>query len=351
MAKTKENPKLLLEGTKNKYREYRSILILINQLSIDQRKAIDNTLNIIPSIPPEKVRTFFLDIMNEVQRLRKIYEITCSASKLVNLVNPEHLSKPSGWVLLISKHHLEKFIPRYDLVLPLFTQLPPHARIGIDVLGTEYEKPRVEISLLEASLFEDMAALWNIVCEYPVEIEQTPINDVVAYKKLKAIERSTVKAAFSLLEGYLNGLALDILLTQKVSNNDRMKLEEWDEEKQRPFSLSLRDKLLQYPKIALGLDHPPLQESNFQEYKQIIDVERKLRHALIHPNPQDKPHDNYYREGSYFHLSKVEVSEVCDLIYKIITRISAEIKDKYGTVDWWLYKREESGKYKDSLFL
>ena len=47
-------------------------------------------------------------------------------------------------------------------------------------------------------------------------------------KKQNSLNRATIKSAFNLLEGYLNGLAFDILITdvERLSENQKKQLKE-----------------------------------------------------------------------------------------------------------------------------
>ena len=120
-------------------------------------------------------------------------------------------------------------------------------------------------------------------------------------------------------------MAFDILLTQNVSEKEEIKLLEWDKKKKRKRFLTLRDKVIQYPKIAVGSEHPILDESNFPELKLIFLGEKTVRNTLIHPNPyfNDDDDDNepinwkdpkLLRESPFFNLTIGAIADVCDLI-------------------------------------
>ena len=66
----------------------------------------------------------------------------------------------------------------YDLALLIFPHLPPHALISIDVLGIDNSKT-FEVYMLEASLFEDMASLWNATWEYYKETSSSETFDKI----------------------------------------------------------------------------------------------------------------------------------------------------------------------------
>src|ERR1043166_3034963 len=120
-----------------------------------------------------------------------------------------------------------------------------------------------------------MAMLWNEAADEDSCVNpNAPIAPLV--KRAGALRRAVAKAVFSLLEGYANGLAFDILVRRTVTAAEEAKLREWDMTRDRPLRLSLRDKLLQYPKIATGSLHPPLRESS-EPLRYILTAEQEIR--------------------------------------------------------------------------
>jgi hypothetical protein len=236
----------------------------------------------------------------------------------------------------------------YEQLLSHVPELPPHARIGIDVRGV-LDKSKLEVFLLEAALFEDMASLWNLTLATAEPYK--PNTDKQVFKRTLALTRATAKAAFNFIEGYLNGMATDILEVDVVSESDKTKLQEWDEQRDRVRFLSLRDKLLQYPKIAVNAPHPLLSETNCPEIKLIVKLEQEIRHSLIHPTPLfDVRRSEYYREGAYYRLHKESVAELCDCVVELVFKLNAAIGEKYAKVDHWLYRRNQEGTFPPEAF-
>jgi len=252
--------------------------------------------------------------------------------------------------LCISKYHLSKIFQHYEKALPVFPRLPVHARVGIDVGNVRQSSSEMEVFQLEVSLFEDMADLLNEAIRSG-QVADGPDPTKVQVKHAGACLRAATKAAFNLLEGYLNGLAGDVALLRTVSPADYVKITEWDEKRQRPVFLSLREKLLQYPKIAAGLAHPVLQESSCPAMQRVLRLEKQLRHALIHPRPQVLPSGSEsFREAAFFELRLPQVETLCDDVIELIFLISAAAGAEFGEVSLWLARRGPGGMFGEEVF-
>ena len=95
-------------------------------------------------------------------------------------------------------------------------RIPPHARISVDYLGIGIEYPGgFEVRLLDASLFEDMCALFNNCrradLDCPRELPPGDIKRKIAAKYHAALKRATISSAFYFVEGYINCLASDFM--------------------------------------------------------------------------------------------------------------------------------------------
>src|SRR5262249_30494498 len=117
----------------------------------------------------------------------------------------------SASLAFFPKHLLASMFAHYERVFPAFLALPPHGLVGIDIHGVR-DNRSIETYLLEATLFEDMATLFNATLEEWDELESQPQPSKPGLKRLEALMRATAKAAFNLLEGYVNGIGYDIVL-------------------------------------------------------------------------------------------------------------------------------------------
>jgi hypothetical protein len=333
------------------YRKYRAILILTNTLDRKDREQSDHDLSIFTKLPSTIIRGTYSNLKTELKRLTDKYGVIGSLDVLEGILKAERIKKigPNAY-LCISKYRLSQLFTKYHKAFPHFIKLPPHARVGIDVQSLRDNIAKVETFQLEVSLFEDMAALWNEAFKAYSKYDQSTKTKVL-FKHAGASMRATAKAAFNLIEGYLNGLACDILLLKSVSPDEYALLEEWDSAQKRLKFLTLRDKILQYPKIAIGASHPPLQESSCPEIDRIIRLERDLRQALIHPRPQVNSTDpTSFREATYFELKLPTVAALVDDVIELIFKISEIVGDEYGDVRDWLSRRQKNKLFDDAIF-
>ncbi len=344
---SRKNPTRRLKSkAENLYRRYRAVKVLTNGLSVEERQRMDKSLENIQRMEPDELRTRLPEIEKETDDLCKLYGVIGELEDLEKYVGIKEDQPP---IRFLAKFGLEQLFTHYEHRLPMFSDLPPHARIGIECQGAR-DKNQIEVFILEASLFEDMAALWNATLELHQALD---LNYQKEKKKQRdALARATAKAVFNLIEGYLNSLALDILLTKTATDKQEVLLTEWDSEESRPKFLSLRDKLLQYPKIALGAVHPPLTENNCPEIGKIVELENNLRHSLIHPTPQaSEKEPALYREQTYLHLSIDQVDELCDLSIDLVDKINNAINGMFGDVNkLWLKRRDKTGFFSADVF-
>ena len=203
----------------------------------------------------------------------------------------------------------------------------------------------------EATLFEDMCALYNLAREASEKLK-TAIDSVLAQKKLNALLRATASAAFYFVEAYLNGLAYDhfIASKNKLDEATTKKLTEWDSSLKKPAYLSLRDKLLQYPRIILGVQHPPLQENNCSELDFISGKAKLLRDSTVHasPNP-DRITLEPVKELALFNVSFDEVEKVVDNAILLVREIESTIRGNENSL-YWIRERGGSGFFPKIVF-
>lgn len=338
-----------------RYKEYRALCLLLNTLSKEDRLAMEYTLTQLDSLPRDQLKGLDAEVKDQIVLIRKEFGVTATRADLELLMKP--IPAPRGDALYMSKHALDRWVAHYEKRLAIYPQLPPHARIRVCVFNPEQPAPGIEIFVLEASLFEDMAALWNSAfgaSEGPVSQSPTsPSIDAFRFKQSNALMRATAKAAFNLLEGYLNGLAFDILATTDVPPHDEAKLREWDETRGRPSPLTLRDKILQYSRIAVAAQHPPLSEQNCAEVAKTLQFQDSLRHSLIHPTPQARgvSFPEPTREEYYWNINKDDVAELCDCVIALIRKIDETVGRRFGSLGYWIHDRMPNGRFGDAAFV
>lgn len=333
------------------YREYRAIYVLTNGLSGRERERADTWLKRIPSLPKSILNAKYPELKAALKHLREWIGAKAPLDVYEDLLAHED-NAGLGGLLWIPKWFIEKYLfEHYERGFPIYAELPPHARIGVDTKGIlKPSHDELPWTILEAKLFEDMAALWNLTAE--AELARQGNDSKWSTKKRDALLHAVVRAAYHLLEGYINGLAWDTLHLQGSGLNDleRSQLLEWDDAKKKRLLLTLRDKLLHYPKIAAKSEHPPLQENNCAELKLVLERENDLRHALIHPKVDSMPEGEEMRESVFFRLTVQQAGELVDAVIRLIRRMSSVVGDSYGKVDHWLYQRTPEGLFPMKAF-
>lgn len=327
-------------------RNYRAILILTNRLNCEDRRKLDDTLRSLPQSSRRDIEKHIAKMTPMVVREQRRVGPRVGLNELERWLEPA----PGVHLAYIAKVQMLRMFRHYERVWPIYADLPPHAYIGIDVNGVR-DKAGLTVRLLEASLFEDMAALWNESTELAARPEVRKFFGNATGKRYKAMLRATAKAAFNLLEGYLNGLALDVLLSRPVTPAEKVTLEEWDRDRNKARSMSLRDKLLAYPRIAVEGEHTLLQENNCSEFAFMVEHEARVRHALVHPKSILLPNNpTESREQVYFELSYERVADLCDTCLRLIEKISEAMEHRYGNVSFWLTPRSPDGTFASEAF-
>jgi hypothetical protein len=324
------------------YKEYRAILILLNALTGHERERIDKTLERLPTLSRSKLREVYAKVHAQLATLKRKVGARADLPAYKELLSKE---SPPGEILYVPKYEIQKsYFRHYERAFPIFASLPPHALIGVDSNAViRPSKPALNFRLLEATLFEDMALSWNSSVQARVESERA--KNTIANKWFSALLRTTVRSAFFLLDGYIKGLAFDVLIASRpedLSDEMRTLLEEWDRTRNKPKLLTLRDKLVQYPRIAMGVEHPPLQESNCPEMALVLEKEESLRHRLVHPVQ--------FREEPFFRLSEQEAAQLIDATISLIKKISGPLGESFGRVEVWLYDRAADGRFPKEAF-
>jgi hypothetical protein len=163
--------------------------------------------------------------------------------------------------------------------------------------------------------------------------------------------RATAKAAFNLLEGYINGVGYDVLLTRRTTTRELELIQEWDASRGRPRQLTLRDKLLKYPRLALQRQHAPVDENRCSAIGEVISMEKSIRHALIHPTPRlARSEADSDREHSFRSLTPSVVGTLCDSVIEVVLTVDEALEGVFGTVGHWLFRRNRAGRFDDSVF-
>jgi len=219
----------------------------------------------------------------------------------------------------------------------------------------------IETELIEAKVYEDMCALFNLAVVKGAEKNSASTKPTL--KLASALARATIMSTYHLYEAYLNGIALDFL----IEKYDTLPVEtiellyEWDFNKNRSKYIKLRDKALQYPKIVTNSPHPPLQESNCAELKIVLSHAKWYRDAVAHPsaawpistvtNLQANKFSemNETKETTFASLTTDRLTEIVDAVLVVIRKTDAIVSPTSTRVGW-IVDRASDGLFPDTAF-
>ncbi len=229
--------------------------------------------------------------------------------------------------------------------MPEFANLPSHARIAFNLGGSN--SGTFEIYLLECIVYEEMCALDNLWHQQSNTIK-TGDTSKVQNKTYSALAHATTNAAVYFVEAFINGIACEYLLDHDVTDQkDSELLAEWDSKKDRARFVNLRDKLLQYPRIATGSEHPPITESNCVELKFLVDTAIAHRDALAHPSAKPAA-DGLSKEDILLNPTDALVEQTVDSVIKLTRRLQSIVRPTKSIK--WLIGREQSGEFPGHVF-
>jgi len=334
---------------KRLYREYESIITLINQMTVRDRSRVIASSAAIDRLKKSELRRQLHKLESEVEELRQRFGVQVSGDKLVELLEIAE-AKP-GLVLNIMKHALREVFSRYEEAFSRFPDLPEHAYVVIDAGKFREHQGEVEWRAHEVTLYEDMCALFNLAYQRNARLNRRPDKKTVS-KTASALSRSVIIAAYNFLESYFNGLALDHFLMHMDKLDDDLKcyLTEWDDSKKRTRYVSLRDKLLHYPRIVRSMKHPPFQESNSKELSFLLGTGKLLRDSIVHSSAfgKGRPSGPDAMEP-LLNLEFRDVEAVVDNAIVLIRKTEQLVIGHDRRIDW-LLDRGGDGLFSEQVF-
>ena len=253
--------------------------------------------------------------------------------------------------LLVPKYILQDIFSHYERTFPRFPLLPMHAQICIDAGRFRVNPGTGEYIILEAALFEDMCALFNLIKQHS-ELLSGPNVLKKHNKAVSALYRSTVTTAFHFVEAYLNGIAFEHYFLNESSLDDKTKilLTEWDHLRKREAFQSLKEKALKYPRIAKGAEHPLLQENNCPELSLILGEAKLLRDSIVHASPKYNLETfEAEKEIQFFSIDLYRVESIVDASIGLVRKLEIAIWGNDKRLSW-LHCRGVDGSFSDAVF-
>lgn len=334
--------KLIKEKNKAKllFREYEAILVLINQMTVDRRNYFNEIKEKIDNYDKHELREFTKRIKSDITYLRNYYGAKIPNSSIVEYLEKIEANCGKG-ICYVAKFKLKDIFKNYHKSMLDFSWLPEHSKIAID-LGFK-NRLETEYFILEAAIFEDMCAIFNVLKKEIIESDKKSDK-----KKNKALMHAAVLTAFNFVEAYLNGIASDYWFKNFTELNDKTKiiLTEWNHIENKPRYLSLREKALKYLRIACNSSFPPLQETNCEELAFIIERAKSVRDSIVHPS---SIHGFGLKEEELFKLEIGEVEKIIDISIILVKKMETLIYgDNHRII--WLLERNENGIFPEDVF-
>jgi hypothetical protein len=352
MARSTVDPKLrkLRREVRRLYREHIALCVFFHGLSSSDRPQVTASLQQIDKASKRDLRETRTKLKARNEQTAREYGLRVPIAEIVELT--EHAESPAvGRQMLLPKSFIRTVCTHYERSLADFNELPDHALVEIDPGRYRTVSGTIEIYLLEAMLFEDMCALFNLWQRHRCPEESTTATKV-EIKLEQALAHATTMSAFFFLEAYINGIAIDYHAKnqQNLDDETRITLTEWDHHKNREKFVNFREKLLRYPRIVAGLAHPPLQESNCPELEFLTGNAKNLRDAIAHPSPRPDPTTgDASKVRALLSSAAKDVENVVDAAIGLVRKIETAIKgnDKLLT---WLYDRNRDGAFSEDVF-
>jgi hypothetical protein len=291
-------------------------------------------------------------IEKRIEQIRTEYSITAPASYLLQILEVM-FDAPVGRLTLMPLYLWRRLFKGSKYPWSGMEVWPLHARIGLDVSGLVYAETRSpEVFLLEAMLFEDAASMFNAAKRELARHQGGRVKDKPSFKLANALCRGATTAAVYFVEAYVNGIAIDHIIEheKEVDESTRSVLLDWDFTRKRPRYLALKDKVLQYQRIILGVPHAPIQESNCPAMTTILGTARIVRDAIAHPSPAlDLTTLEAAKERAIFGLGFDQVEAVVDAAIQLVKDLDKAISGKPDRL-FWLHERGSDGFFPEVAF-
>ncbi len=325
------------------------MLVIANALTIETRQKLDLDKNRLSTASKADLRRNLPRLEAAIADFRRDLGFKASRSEIIDILEKVEASA-EGKLLRLSKDWIEDLCTGYNKYFPIFDVLPSHAFIQIDP-GKYSARHQISWYWLEATVFEDMCGLFNLAKDYH-ERGGSKSEIKVFHKTTLAIFRATVVTAFHFVEAYLNGLGFGFFAANRASIDQGTAsiLLDWDFEKDKPKYLSLRDKALQFPRIILGLKHPPLQESNCRELKYILEKAKQMRDAITHVSPRREFEFVESTQTSLFYgIAFEDVQTIVDYSIELVKKFEKRVYPNENRL-FWLFNRSSSGYFPEEVF-
>lgn len=327
-------------------REFRAMALIGCNMTPKLRERLDQEIASIPDLKAGALKELAEKTDAVTQQLRAGLGALQPMAFYLDLVHD--MEQHPDLMLWLQKHDIDtQMFSKLADVKNDWKDFAPHVRFGIDNPG--HIPASLEWRLLEATLFESAALLWNDMMDAGEAIKRD--DRKIADKRYRELKRSTIRALFALFEGYLNGIAYDVILTTDITTlskgSQEMLTERTDDGRAR-FKTT-KEKIFGYPKIALGLVHSSVDEHN-EHVEYILEHEKELRDAFVHPTPREESGQPVRREQTYYDFEFDAVQNLLTHTIGIIRYIDGLLNGRFGTVAKWLTDPAADRKFPEKTF-
>ena len=147
-------------------------------------------------------------------------------------------------------------------------------------------------------------------------------------------------------------MAYDFLATTGRTLNEKELtiLTEWNAARNEPRYARFRGKLLHYPRIILGMEHPPLQENNCEPFAFLLEQVRNLRDAIVHASRVTLGGSGAMsaKEFALFDMNEALIDEIVDQTIALVRLIEKTVRGHDQFLDW-LVERDH-GRFSEAAF-
>ncbi len=331
------------------YLVHEAIQVFLGMVTVDARKRLEQSREAINQANKRRLNEIINGLEQRIEKDRREHGIKVANSLLVKYLAEANAKK--GKLLILPKYNFEELIPKFHLLMPAFVSYPEHLKIAIDPGNYRTKEGDFELYLIEAILFEDMCALFNLAREYLKKENTNSPKKIV--KTGRAFLHSTVTTAYYFVEAYLNGIAFDYYIKNKDKLDEEFKslLTEWDYRTNRPKYIPFRDKLVKYPRTILGVQHSPLQPNNCPEMEFIATKAKIVRDSIVHSSPAlDLEAIEAPKEKEFFQINMADAEEIVDNSISLVKKIEIAISGNDKRL-FWLRERGVDGFFPDDVFI
>jgi hypothetical protein len=331
--------------------EYEAMLVLLAKVDLSVKEKLQTERDMLPLANKRQLQVGIQKFSATINRIRRATGATQPIGRYTSILSRSPYLE--GRVRSIPAYLALVFFSKYPRVAEALEryELPAHAMIELDCSDQYHRSEVYEYRLPEAMLFEDMCCFWNESCTLN-EAASRPDSKKYELKRLIAFHRAAVSSAFYMVEAFCNGIALEVVLSRRdeLSEREFQMVTEWDTKNSRPKYITMRDKIIHYPRLLMAAASPLIQENNSPELSYFLSSAKQLRDAIVHANPApdyetfELPDKTRMLES----LDHEECAKVVDCAIAVIDQIGTVTGRRKAA--FWLQNRLEDGPFDSSVF-